>query len=175
MRTRGVGFGTRIPTDAPRTPSPENSCRDVVLGALRARLHDRITVLSETRQAGDTRADLRVSCNGLAVPIEIKLEGHPDLWTAVSEQLIPKYTTLPSAEGHGIYLVLWFGRHNIPKGTSGQPPTTPEELRQALEETVPRDHAPKIEVRVLDVTPPNSRESHRSQLAGSQAPDGSNT
>ena len=148
------GFWNEDRYGRPTNPKSENSCRDVVLRELRARLDDRITVLSETRHAGNTRSDLRVSYNGSAVPIEIKREGHPDLWTAVSEQLIPNYTTLPAATGHGIYLVLWFGRHNVPKGPSGQRPTTPGELHQALEETVPGDHAPKIEVRVLDVTPP---------------------
>ncbi|MCY4628570.1 MAG: hypothetical protein OXE58_13540 [Acidobacteria bacterium] len=148
------GFWNEDSYGRPENPKPENSCRDVVMRELRARLHDRIAVLTEVRHAGNTRADLRVSYEGFALPIEIKREGHPDLWTAVSEQLVPKYTTLPAAAGHGIYLVLWFGRHNIPKGPSGQPPTTPEELHQALEETVPRAHAPKIEMRVLDVMPP---------------------
>ena len=146
----------RIPTDAPQNPKPENSCRDVVLGALRARLDDRITVLPEARHAGNTRSDVRVSYNGFALAIEIKREGHPGLWTAVSEQLIPKYTTLPSAAGHGIYLILWFGGHTIRKGPSGQTPTTPEELRQALEEMVARDDTAIVEVRVLDVTLPAS-------------------
>lgn len=136
------------------SPKPENSCRDVVLGALRARLSDRIVVLPEARHAGDTRSDLRVSCDGIAVPIEIKRAGHRDLWTAVSEQLITKYATLPAADGHGIYLVLWFGGNHVGKGPSAEPPRTPEALRQMLEETVPRGDPSKIEVRVLDVTRP---------------------
>ena len=150
------GFWNEDSHGRPRNPKSENSCRDVVLGALRARLDDRIAVLPEARHAGNTRSDLRVSYSGLAVPIEIKREGHPGLWTAVSEQLIPKYTTLPSAAGHGIYLILWFGGHTIRKGLSGQTPTTPEELRQALEEMVARDDTSMVEVRILDVTLPAS-------------------
>ena len=141
----------------PAGPKPENSCRDAVLGALRTRLGDRIVVLPEARHAGNTRSDLRVSCDGIAVPIEIKREGHRDLWTGVSEQLIPKYTALPSAGGHGIYLVLWFGGDHVRKGPSDQRPTTPGDLRQALEETVPHDGQATIQVRVLDVTPPTVR------------------
>ena len=157
----------------PRSPRPENSCRDQLVRALRARLDDRIAVVPEAQHAADTRADLRVSCGGSAVPIEIKRGDNPALWTAVSEQLIPKYTTLPAAGGHGIYLVLWFGGHRIPKGPLGQPTTTPEELKRAIEETVPRDDAPKTEVRVLDVTPPNARKANRVRMAGSKGPDGS--
>lgn len=141
----------------PASPKPENSCRDAVLGALRARLGDRIVVIPEAGHAGGTRADLRVSCDGIAVPIEIKRDGHRDLWTGVSEQLIPKYTTLPAAGGHGIYLVLWFGGGHVGRGPSDQRPTTPEELQQALEETVRPDGESKIEVRVLDVTSPTAR------------------
>ena len=138
----------------PASPKPENSCRDAVFRALRARLGDRIVVRSEAGHAGGARSDLCVFCDGIAVPIEIKREGHPGLWTAVSEQLIPKYATLPSASGHGIYLVLWFGGDHVGKGPSAEPPKTPEALQQLLEETVPQGNASKIEVRVLDVTRP---------------------
>jgi len=148
------GFWNEDSYGRPDSPKPENSYRDAVMGALRARLHDRITVVPEARHAGNTRADLRVFCNGLAVPIEIKREGHPSLWTAVSEQLIRKYTTLPAAGGHGIYLALWFGGGRVGKGPSDRRPTTPEELRQALEATVPHDNESKIQVRVIDVTSP---------------------
>ncbi len=150
------GFWNEDGYGRPVGPKPENSCRDAVLRELRARLDDRIDVVPEAQHASNARADLRVSFSGFAVPIEIKREGHPGLWTAVADQLIPKYTTLPAAAGHGIYLVLWFGRHPIPRGPSGQPPTTPEELKQALEEVVSCDDASKIEVRVLDVTRPGS-------------------
>lgn len=141
----------------PLSPRPENSCRDAVLRELRARLHDQITVLPEARHSGNTCADLRVSYDGFATPIEIKREGHPGLWTAASEQLVRKYTTLPAADGHGIYLVLWFGRDHIGKDPSGHSPTNPEELRRALEETVPLRNTSTVEVRVLDVTRPVAR------------------
>ena len=147
------GFWNEDSYGRPESPKPENSCRDALLGALRARLDDRIAVLTEAQHAGNTRSDIRVSHKDFALPIEIKREGHPDLWNAASEQLIPKYTNLPAANGHGIYLVLWFGRQNLRKGPSDHRPTTPEELRHALEETLPRDDTSKIEVCVLDVTP----------------------
>ena len=145
----------------PASPKPEDSCRDAVFRALRRRLGGRIDVLREASHAGGTRSDLRVSYDGMAVPIEIKRAGHPGLWTAVSEQLIPKYTTLPAADGHGIYLVLWFGESNIRKGPSGHTPPTPKELQKALKETLPPVRGSKIEVRVLDVTRPVGELSQR--------------
>ena len=159
------GFWNEDSYGRPKNPKPENSCRDAVLGALRTRLHDRITVLPEARHAGNTRADLRVSCNGLAVPVEIKRDGHPGLWTAVSEQLVPKYTILPAADGHGIYLVLWFGGSHTPKGPAGKPPATPDELKRALDEAISREDTPKIEVCVLNVTPPRGDAGDPGELA----------
>ncbi len=150
------GFWNEDSYGRPASPKPENSCRDAVLGALRRRLGGRIDVLPEAGHVGGARSDLRVSCDGMAVPIEIKRAGHPGLWTAVSEQLIPKYTTLPAADGHGIYLVLWFGGDHVGKGPSDRRPTTPEDLRKALEEPS-HDGEPKIQVRVLDVTSPTVR------------------
>ena len=58
-------------------------------------------------------------------------------------------------------------------GVSSHGRPSGEELRQVLEETVPRDDTPKIKVRVLDVTPPNARESSRARMAGPQIPEGS--
>ncbi len=138
----------------PTSPRSENSCRDLVLRELRTRLDDRITVAPEAQHANNTRSDLRVSYSGFTVPIEIKREGHRGLWTAVSDQLVAKYTTLPAADGHGIYLVLWFGGQRIPKGPSGQLVQTPQTLKQALEETLPAASGSKIDVRVVDVTRP---------------------
>ncbi len=147
------GFWNVDPYERPREPKPEPSCRDALLAALRNRLDKRIAVFAEAQHAGNTSADLRVSCDGVALPIEIKREGHPGLWTAVPEQLIPKYTTLPAAKGHGLYLVLWFGRHRIRKSPNGHQLTNPEKLRRALEDTVPRDVGSTVKVCVLDVTP----------------------
>ena len=137
-------------------PKPEGSCRDALIEALR-RLDKRIQVSPEARHAGGARSDLLVRCNGFAVPIEIKREGHPALWTAVSEQLLPKYTTLPAAAGRGIYLVLWFGASGLRRPrTGGPPPGTPEELQRRLEESLDPHEAGRVDVRVLDVRPPSA-------------------
>ncbi len=148
------GFWNEDSYGRPQEPKPEPSCRDALLAALRNRLGGRIKVFPEAQHASNTSADLRVSCDGMALPIEIKREGHPGLWTAVSEQLIAKYTTLPAAQDHGIYLVLWFGRHRIRKSPTGHQPKNPGELKQTLEDSLPRDAGSTVKVCVLDVTRP---------------------
>ncbi|QQV79254.1 hypothetical protein H5J25_19590 (plasmid) [Sphingomonas aliaeris] len=43
-----------------------------------------------------------------AVPIEAKRHWNAELWTAVEDQLVP-YCRSAGSNGHGIYLVFWFG------------------------------------------------------------------
>ena len=92
-------------------PQHENDCRDVLLSHLRYILRDyQINGESEGQYAEEKRADIRVLYGSdLAVPIEIKRSQHPDIWRGISEQLVPKYTRDPQADGYGIYLVFWFG------------------------------------------------------------------
>ena len=94
----------------PQNPRPEDACRDALLSDLRSRLMRLgVEVQPEGRYANDKRADIRVSYAGFNVPVEIKRSCHRDLWSAVRSQLIARYTVDPETEGHGIYLVLWFG------------------------------------------------------------------
>ena len=96
--------------DRPVNPRPEESCRRAVLSDLRERLERLgIDAQPEGVYADDNRSDIRVSFGGFNVPVEIKRSCHRDLWTAVRNQLIAKYTRDPGAAGHGIYLVFWFG------------------------------------------------------------------
>ena len=60
------------------------------------------------------RSDIRVSHGGFNVPVEIKKSSHRDLWRAIRNQLIAKYTRDPGAAGYGIYLVFWFGNEPEP-------------------------------------------------------------
>lgn len=140
----------------PDTPKPENSCRDSLLMTLRARLPSEVDVVREGSYAADKRADIRVSCGGFNVPIEIKRESHSDLWHAMRTQLVGQYTTDPATDGYGTYLVLWFGGGRMPTPPSGQRPTTPDELREHLEQHLSIDEARKISVRVLDLTKPGA-------------------
>lgn len=133
-------------------PRLEEDCRNTLLSDLKLRL-DPLSVSAEpeSRYADEMRADIKIASQGYSIPIEIKQEYHRDLWKAIPEQLIAKYTRDPACDGFGIYLVFWFG------GTSqqaardgGTKPKTPQELQQRLALTIPEEHRHKIAVLVVD-------------------------
>ena len=143
----------------PTEAMPEDTCRDVLLDKLRPWLPDGVEAVPEGSYASGTRSDIRVSCRGFNVPIEIKKDSHRNLWKAMRDQLMANYTRDPATDGHGIYLVLWFKdtdkaatRHPV----SGVRPSTPEELKEWLEQSLTQEEARKISVVVLDVTKPGS-------------------
>ena len=98
----------------PHEPKHENSCRDALLLVLRERLAGAADAQPEGHYANDRRADVRVACGSFHVPIEIKKDSHPDLWSALHDQLIARYTQDPATDGYGIYVVLWFGAGGPP-------------------------------------------------------------
>jgi hypothetical protein len=136
---------------------PEDSCRDALLANLQRRLPDDVDAVREGSYAADTRSDIRVSCLGFNVPIEIKKDSHPDVWKAMHDQLMARYTTDPATDGYGIYLVLWFADSDKPatRNPDGSRPSTPEELQRRLEQRLTADEARKITVIVMDVTKPS--------------------
>ncbi len=138
-------------------PIRENDGRDRLLSDLKPRLgRFNVVALQEGTYADDKRADIQVSCDGFNVPIEIKKSTHDDLWRAIRNQLIAKYTRDPGCDGYGIYLVLWFGRHLCKGPPKGPAPETPDALRDQLLATA--DLSPeerrKISVVVIDVSKP---------------------
>ena len=144
----------------PQNPRPEDACRDALLSDLRTRLMRLgIEVQPEGRYANDKRADIRVSCAGFNIPVEIKRSCHRDLWSAVRSQLIARYTVDPETEGHGIYLVLWFGDTEgcrLTPPETGSPAVSSLELENRLLSTLSADERRKIQIRVIDVSNPNS-------------------
>lgn len=135
----------------------ENLCRDVLLTRLRSRLTAHgISIAPEYDHAGDKRADLHLDYrNQFALPIEIKRDDHEKLWTALRDQLIAQYVHAPKSAGHGIYLVFWFGESRLKSPPKGEvKPTTPDELKTALEAQLTDEERGKVFVRVLDVSWP---------------------
>jgi len=145
------------PHNRPQDPKPEDACRDTLLSDLRQRLASKaVDAQPEGTYADDKRADIRASCNGFNVPIEIKKSTHNDLWKAIRDQLIPKYTRDPGCDGYGIYLVFWFGPDLCKRPPIGPPPATPDALRDQLLAAAnlsPEEHR-KISVIVIDVSKP---------------------
>ena len=144
----------------PQRPRPEDTCRDALLSDLRTRLMRlSVDVQPEGRYANDKRADIRVSYEGFNVPVEIKRSCHRDLWSAVRSQLIARYVVDPGTDGHGIYLVFWFGDTKECRPTPpaiGSPVTTSRELEDRLSSTLSAEERRKIKIRVIDVSDPNA-------------------
>lgn len=138
----------------------EDACRDALLSDLRQRLAPKgVDAQPEGTYADDKRADIRVSCDGFNVPIEIKNSTHDDLWRSIRDQLITKYTRDPGADGYGIYLVFWFGRDRCKRPPTGPVPETPEALQDQLlaAANLSPEERRKISVCVIDVSKPDSQ------------------
>jgi len=136
-------------------PEHEDTCRDRLLSDLKRELK-RFDARAdpEGRYADQRRADIKVFGGGAAVPIEIKKSVHPNLWTAIRTQLMAKYTRDPLAEGHGIYLVLWFGSGFCRPDRDGIRPASADKLRNALQASLSPEESRKVSVCVFDVSKP---------------------
>lgn len=138
----------------------EEECRNRFLSPLKERLaRVKVDAQPEPRYASDNRADIRVSyrdselsCN---VPIEIKCSDSEKLWSGIRQQLLENYAQDPEADGHGIYLVFWFGPEFAPRHPQGgKRPETPEKLQELLEQSLDNEEGKKISVCVVDCTDP---------------------
>ena len=140
----------------PTHPKHENECRDIPLSDLKEilRRYD-IDAQPEGRNAEETRVDIRVSYGSdLSVPIEIKKNSHKKIWHGINDQLVPKYMRYPNSEGHGIYLVLWFGaekKYMRMVSPRGGIPKNPEELKSMLIRQIDPELSSRIRVIVIDV------------------------
>ncbi len=142
----------------PLNTRPENVCRDALLSDLRTKLlRLGIEAEAEARCADDSRVDIRVSHRQYNVPIEIKKSCDRHLWSAIRSQLIPRYIRDPGTEGHGIYLVFWFGNTEDCRPTppaTGYSPRDSQELEKRLTATLSVDEQRKIKICVIDVAAP---------------------
>ena len=135
-------------------PKDENACRDALLPLLRHGLPGGCDAQPEGQYAANRRADIRVASGICNVPVEIKKNSHSDLWRAVRNQLLPRYSNDPATEGLGIYLVLWFGPGRTAPVEEGPKPATPTELQDWLLASLSTEEAGRAAVVVMDVTPP---------------------
>jgi hypothetical protein len=143
-------------SDGVLAPIAENDCRDLLLSKLRDRLAPLgIHVVPERRAADDKRVDLRVEYlaagQHLAVPVEIKKENNESLWLAWRDQLKALYTIDPAADGHGIYLVLWFA-HKPRSSPEGVRPSSADDLGRRLTERIPSPDRARLAVWVMDLS-----------------------
>ena len=141
------------PHGRPSAPKHENSCRDVLLSDLRQLLPKGVSAQPEWEHLNDRRSDIAVSYGDFRVPIEIKKSGSRGLLSSIRDQLLSLYTMDPATQGHGIYLVLWFGVDHTAPLPSGIRPDSSRELREAVEAVLSEDESRRISVCVIDVSP----------------------
>ena len=134
-------------------PKVENHCRDALLSDLQRYLPSGVDAQPEVEYANDTRADISVSYGGMFnVPVEVKRDRHPELWSAVRNQLIARYTVDPDTDQYGIYLVFWFGDGKVRSSPQRGKPSTPQQLQEWLEASLTEPERSKISVCVVDVS-----------------------
>ena len=141
----------------PQKPKPENTCRNALLFDLQQRFPQGIDAQREGSYANDKRADIRVFYAGFNVPVEVKKNKHRDVWSAIHNQLIAKYTIDPDTDGYGIYLVFWFGKEETKTPHEDGYPDNAKEMKQWLEASLSPEQARKISVCVIDVSKPDGK------------------
>ena len=146
------------PYNRPQDPKPENACRDNLLSDLQEKFRPLgIDAQREGSYANDKRADIRVFYAGFNVPVEVKKNKHQDVWSAIHNQLIAKYTIDPDTDGYGIYLVFWFGKEYTKTPHERGHPDDTAEMKQRLKDSLSPEQARKISVCVIDVSKPDGK------------------
>ena len=154
VRTTNINLWRQCWNENSRTPKHEDACRDSLVATLRARLPAGCDAQPEGQHAANKRSDIRIAASDWNVPVEIKKNSHSEVWTAVRDQLLPRYTNDPATEGLGIYLVLWFGPELTASVPSGRKPATPDEMRDRLLGSLTSEERRRAAVIAMDVTPP---------------------
>ena len=140
----------------------ENVCRDQLVTLLRGRFERAgLGLATEVRHAGDDRCDIVARALERTLPIEVKCDWNPELWTAWRSQLAERYACEPKAAGTGIYLVFWFGlerggNRRVKLAPGGGNPGNAAEL-EAMLSTMAVESGLPIRAVVIDATPPKPR------------------
>lgn len=143
----------------PTEPRPENECKKRLLELLKEKLRPiAVDLQPESQRRENKRADISAAFGGVGgfnVPFEIKVDTSRDLWHAMRDQLMAHYVRDPGADGHGIYLVFWFGGKGMPTAADGgRRPGSAQELEDRLRATLKPEERQYIEVIAMDCAPP---------------------
>ncbi|MBY2986674.1 NACHT domain-containing protein [Rhizobium leguminosarum] len=139
----------------------ENTARNRVVDSLKPRMTAmNMPVVIEHHMAESNRCDFTVSAmikgQRRLLVIEAKGQWHPELFSAASAQLSARYAGHQDAERQGVYLVFWFGPEVKVAGRLRHGIRTAIELRNRIEEAMPGDLRPFIDVVVLELSRPHS-------------------
>ena len=139
-------------------PRGENFCRNRLVEHISGQLPDAIRFAPEMHMPQQKRADIAAILGSIGLPVEIKGQWHPEIWTAPVEQLAARYLHDWHAEGRGAYVVLWFGDvpgKNLPAHPDGLArPKNPDDLRAMIINRLPENLRDVIDVYVIDVSRP---------------------
>jgi hypothetical protein len=136
-------------------PQVENDCRDRFLDLLRMEVKAMgIHIAKEQPTARDKRSDMAITLSRhgryISVPIEVKLDSHPNVWDAWNTQLLDLYVPDPDSDGLGVYLVLFTGQKTrIPPGRKR--PKSAKMMAQVFTESIPSSYIGRLYGMVLDI------------------------
>ncbi|MCV6588748.1 MAG: hypothetical protein OIF57_06930 [Marinobacterium sp.] len=85
---------------------------------------------------------------------EVKGQWYKELYTATSAQLHKRPSTHRDAEQQGVYLVIWFGKHEKVADRKRHSIENAQELKASIEERLLPELKGLIDISVLDVSRP---------------------
>ncbi len=135
----------------------ENTARNRIVDRLDGRMKAlSLSVIIERHMADNKRCDFtaETTLSGvrLILPVEVKGQWHPEIFSAAEKQLDERYAIHPNAAGQGIYLALWFGPDEKVAGKKNTTLKSAEDLKDAIVNNMPSSLHPFIDVFVLDLS-----------------------
>lgn len=146
----------RVNQAGARVPLSENECRDHLLHLLNHQMQPMgVQIGKEQHTAREKRADMAINFTRpgrhMSVPVEVKLDSHPEVWLAWDSQLMGLYAPDPTSGYHGVYLVLFTGRKTkLPP--SRKRPSTAEEMAQVFSGLIKTSYKGRLHGLVLDLS-----------------------
>lgn len=139
----------------PQKPHGENYCRDRLADLLKPYIEPyQFRLDTEKDMSDDKRADLVCNSSEMQLPIEVKGQWHPDLWTAMNDQLGDLYLKHHESQGQGIYLIFYFGETSTKKLKSNNvyKPQNALQLQEYLTVCIEEKYKQGIDVFVMDLS-----------------------
>lgn len=154
--TNMLGIFWREDRSANRIPQTENVCRDRFLHLLNLEMKPMgIHVGKEQPTARDKRSDMAITLTRpgrhMSVPVEVKLDSHPNVWQAWETQLMDLYAPDPDSGYHGVYLVMFAG-HKTRLPPTRTRPSSAEAMAQAFSQLIPPSYLGRLHGMVLDLS-----------------------
>lgn len=134
----------------------ENTATQRIAERLRLRLENRQVIpIREGYMKDDNRCDIvfskLIDGRRKILPLEVKGQWHPELYSAFDSQLDRLYAIHPDAEGQGIYLVLWFGADEKVANRKNHGINSAEELYLDIQKQIPEELKRRMDIFVLNL------------------------